>query len=370
MRSCSSPKDSPTQNPAAQVPSRPGSVGSPGASSLSRYQASMTEEPTQFFPTDLEPLVDVRCVRILLAACVAPPYLYYSVLLHRNPLSLLTAACALGLFMSQRLTGAFHHGYVTPLAGALLNASAICTTGYERSPFLFLILIPLLTYSVERDAVWVLRSVMLNTILMTFLIARSVARADWFGLANVLGLLAGSHVACRYIRQSKDRIARIVETRTEEAHVDPLTGLYNRRALDKMLSCLIAASRPFALVLCDIDGFKWYNDTFGHLAGDRVLQAAARMLTNLVSPRGQAFRWGGDEFVLILPGGDRTAADSAGKKMGGLIATEFQRLGLSFGVSVFPDDGSTPEELFGAGDRMLYSAKDLAAHSGNPATER
>ena len=319
---------------------------------------------------DLEPLADVRCVRILLAACVAPPYLYYSVLLQRNPFSLLTAVFAFALFLSQRFVDASRNGYVTPLVGALLNASAICTTGYQRSPFLFLTLIPLLTYSMERDAEWVVRSVMVNTPLMAFLLARSAAQADWFGLVNVMGLLAGSHIACRYIRQSKDRIARVVESRTQEAHVDPLTGLFNRRALDKALACLMTASKPFALVLCDIDGFKSYNDTFGHLEGDRMLQAVARMLTNLTGTRGQAFRWGGDEFVLVLPDGDLAMGTSAGMRIGQLIAAQFERLGLSFGVSVFPDDGATPEELLSVGDRMLYSAKQLASYSESSSVER
>lgn len=109
---------------------------------------------------------DVRRVRVLLAVAVAPPYLYYSLVVARNPYSVITAVCAAALVVSQYLRSKSWNEFLTPVAGCPLNASAICTTGFERSPFLFLVLIPLLTYGTERDAVWVFRSVMLNTVIM------------------------------------------------------------------------------------------------------------------------------------------------------------------------------------------------------------
>lgn len=300
---------------------------------------------------------DVHRVRVLLAVAVAPPYLYYSLMVARNPYSVITAVCAAALVASQYLRGKSWNEFLTPVAGCLLNASAICTTSFERSPFLFLVLIPLLTYSTERNAVWVFRSVMLNTVIMVFLALRSFLQADWFALFSVLGITGISHIACWHIRRSKGTFASVVASTLREARIDPLTRLYNRRALQEEVARLITIREPFALVLCDIDHFKLYNDTHGHLAGDRVLRRIARVLLRPLSPRGMAFRWGGDEFVLVLPMADHLMVDSVCSRIIQLIENEVEELGMSFGVAMFPHDGTSLEELLSTADRMLYGAK-------------
>lgn len=107
----------------------------------------------------------------------------------------------------------------------------------------------------------------------------------------------------------------------------------------------------------DIDHFKLYNDSHGHLNGDRALRRIARVLVRPLSPRGMAFRWGRDEFVLVLPMADPLMVDSIGSRINQLVENEVEELGMSFGVAMFPNDGASLEELLSTADRMLYSAK-------------
>lgn len=305
---------------------------------------------------------DTRLVRVLLAAAVAPSYIYYSFATTKSPYSAIPAVFALILILSQYLRSETpSHSwkeFITPVAGCLLNASVIFTTGFQGSPFLYVVLIPLLTYSTERDAVWVFRSVMFNTVTMVLLILRSLVHTDWFGLLNVLGITGISHVACYHIKRSKWSLASVVASILQEGRKDPLTCLYNRRALEEKVLRLIAAQLPFALVMCDVDHFKWYNDRYGHLDGDRVLQRIAHTLMRSVSPRGMAFRWGGDEFVLVLPTADRSTVESVRSRIRQFIESQVKELGMSFGVAMFPADGDSLEDLLNIADRMLYRAKE------------
>ncbi len=94
--------------------------------------------------------------------------------------------------------------------------------------------------------------------------------------------------------------AELLERSREMAHVDPLTLLANRRALQHDLDAVLAAGRPLLLVLFDLDGFKRYNDTYGHPAGDRLLTRLAARLRLAVEPDGRAYRMGGDEFCIVI----------------------------------------------------------------------
>lgn len=221
---------------------------------------------------------------------------------------------------------------MTAVAGCLLNASVICTTGFQRSPFLFTVLIPLLTYGTERDGKWVF-----NSGLMVFLAVKALAGADWFGLLNVLGLTGLSHIACSHIRRSKGLFASTVACALHEGRKDPLTGLYNRRMLHDKVAELLASGRPFALVLCDVDQFK--------------------KLLHAVVPGGMAFRWGGDEFVLILPAAESAKVQEICSGICESVTVEAPDLSMSFGVAVFPGDGTSLEELLRTADRRLYQAK-------------
>ena len=87
---------------------------------------------------------------------------------------------------------------------------------------------------------------------------------------------------------------------------DPLTGLYNRRSCNEMLERAVGEykreGKEFAVIIGDIDGFKWFNDTYGHLAGDQVLKKLSKVMQEYMQGKGSVFRWGGEEFLIIYKG--------------------------------------------------------------------
>ena len=158
-----------------------------------------------------------------------------------------------------------------------------------------------------------------------------------------------------------DSAGRFQEMRFLAEH-DPLTRLLNRRAFTSRVQAEIARSQrhthEFALVLCDLDGFKQINDREGHLAGDDILNHAAAILGGAVRTEDTAFRVGGDEFALILPETTAEEALPVVERLSAALAGAADRpLSASFGVAVFPSDGGGHDALFRAADAAMYTAK-------------
>ena len=142
------------------------------------------------------------------------------------------------------------------------------------------------------------------------------------------------------------------------AYADPLTGLGNRRALDDRLELAVERGGPLAIAFCDLDGLKRINDSLGHDAGDRAIRRAADALAGAAQGHAGAFvyRVGGDEFCVVLEGGDAAAvgalaADAAGALFGGAPP-----LSLSCGAAALLP-GARPADLFRAADAAQYAAK-------------
>ncbi|MCA6215477.1 diguanylate cyclase [Ideonella sp. B7] len=155
---------------------------------------------------------------------------------------------------------------------------------------------------------------------------------------------------------------------------DPLTGLANRRGLDIRLDEALRTARrehqPLTLILCDVDNFKAYNDTAGHLQGDQCLIRIAQVLGETSRrPRDLAGRFGGEEFVILLPGTSHSGAMYFAKGLQRLIhqlalphpATDGRTcVTLSGGITtVVPDGNTTIESLLSRADAALYTAKSL-----------
>jgi diguanylate cyclase (GGDEF)-like protein/PAS domain S-box-containing protein len=151
------------------------------------------------------------------------------------------------------------------------------------------------------------------------------------------------------------------------AHHDVLTGLANRASLKMHIdeSLRVAAERPFAVMLIDLDRFKAVNDTFGHAIGDTLLVEAAQRMTALVRDGDVVARLGGDEFaVLQRAGGDkRGAAESLSKRLLGALTEPFSidgrqiSIGASIGVALAPEHGRDVDDLLRNADTALYRVK-------------
>lgn len=158
--------------------------------------------------------------------------------------------------------------------------------------------------------------------------------------------------------------------RTQElSFVDPLTGIYNRRYFEERLSREISRAeryhRPFQLLLIDVDNFKNINDTRGHPFGDYVLQQIARILKEELRRSDVVARYGGDEFIVLLPESEGMASDKVMYKLRRALRghdwNDFDAresgLGLTVGMASYPDDGLEAKELVEAADKELYEFK-------------
>jgi diguanylate cyclase (GGDEF)-like protein len=159
------------------------------------------------------------------------------------------------------------------------------------------------------------------------------------------------------------RAFRWTEEQASEARIDALTGLANRRAIEEVLAAEISRAQRFAhqlaIVLLDLDRFKEINDSFGHGAGDVMLRAVSRLLTSLARQGDTVARWGGEEFVVVLPETDLDGARRFAERLRRTIEAHSvgeMRTSASCGVAtMLPED--TVEALVGAADQALYQAK-------------
>lgn len=140
--------------------------------------------------------------------------------------------------------------------------------------------------------------------------------------------------------------------------VDDLTGLPNRRYLLHALDSMISSGREFSLLFLDLDGFKQVNDTMGHGEGDQVLAKAAGILVNMIRSDDRPVRFGGDEFIVLVPGRDsgRRVAERLLEAFDSVLKPRWG-VGASIGEAVHPDHGLTGAEVLRAADQAMYRAK-------------
>ncbi|HWH47306.1 MAG TPA: diguanylate cyclase [Burkholderiales bacterium] len=164
-------------------------------------------------------------------------------------------------------------------------------------------------------------------------------------------------------------VRKTERTLRRQALRDPLTGLFNRRFFDAGLEQEIMRSRrsanPLSLLILDIDHFKNFNDEYGHEAGDAVLRAIGQLLQTQVRGGDVACRFGGEEFVILMPDAALQSAEVRGRQiLEAIRGLEIPHQGhllppvtASLGVAEFPSHGSSAERLLEAADNALYKAK-------------
>jgi two-component system cell cycle response regulator len=205
---------------------------------------------------------------------------------------------------------------------------------------------------------------------------RSVAQALELGVNDYIcrpidpnELIARSLTQIRRKRYN-DRLREGVRQVMDLAIIDPLTGLNNRRYLDSHLRIVFdrarARQRPMSLCMIDIDRFKQINDTYGHRAGDTVLQQVSSCLRSAVRGADLLCRYGGEEFVIVMPDTDISVAATVSERLRATIANrgfaidaDGQKIEVtaSFGIVGFDERFETPVDLVEAADSALYAAK-------------
>jgi len=193
------------------------------------------------------------------------------------------------------------------------------------------------------------------------------------GLIIVLRAITARVHDQRKLQQAHDQlqaqvieISRLQESVREQSIHDALTGLFNRRYLEETLPRELASSRrrhaSMSVILLDVDYFKTINDTYGHQIGDRTLRALATLLDDSTREGDIACRYGGDEFVLVLP--DTSLADAMDKaeslrlRCRSLNQDGCSGITISLGVACTPDHGDDGGTILLIADRALYRAKE------------
>lgn len=174
------------------------------------------------------------------------------------------------------------------------------------------------------------------------------------------------HVLCDYAAIAIDN-ARAVERIQELTITDDCTGLHNVRHLYHVLENRVDSADenrdPFSLIFIDLDHFKHINDKHGHLIGSHVLKEVGQALREGLRKQDTVFRYGGDEFVAMLPEADKQGAQKIAERL--LMTMRERRFGnvlgldvrASFGVATWPEDGSSVHEIIRAADTMMYLVK-------------
>jgi diguanylate cyclase (GGDEF)-like protein len=180
-------------------------------------------------------------------------------------------------------------------------------------------------------------------------------------LTALILLAYAAMVIAREQRRTRDAAVRL-------STVDPLTGLFNRgfffAAIEREIARSARSSRGFCLLMMDLDELKAINDQFGHFHGDRVLRGVGEVVNAGVRRIDTAARYGGDEFVVLLPETDPTGAYVVAEKirqgvesMGVDLPDDSIAPSLSIGVVSYPDDGTTADELMISADGAMYASK-------------
>ncbi len=247
----------------------------------------------------------------------------------------------------------------------------VALTGGAASPFFFvyplivggaaLVVTPSITLGLALTAVLgYLLAVMVGT---TAAVLADPLTTATIGI-NLTALILLAYIAMVIAREQRTSRAAAIKQST----IDPLTSLFNRgfffAALEREIARSARSGRGFCLLMMDLDELKAINDRLGHFHGDRVLSAVGQVVNEGVRRIDTAARYGGDEFVVLLPETDPTGAFVLAEKIRiGVNELDLElpddavRPSLSVGVVAYPDDGFTADELMISADRAMYTSK-------------
>ncbi len=246
----------------------------------------------------------------------------------------------------------------------------VSLTGRETSPFFFafpLIVVGAALVIEARSTVALAAAAMIGFLAAVGIrpagdpLSQAAIATVGVDCAAIILLAYVAVVIAREQRRSREAAIRL-------SAIDSLTGLYNRTfffaALDREIQRSARSDRGFCLLMMDLDGLKATNDRYGHFHGDRALRVVGETIRANVRRIDTAARYGGDEFVAVLPETDPTGAFIVAEKIRRNVAARSVagpgleiRTSLSIGVVLFPDDGRTVDELMIAADQAMYRSK-------------
>ncbi|HEX9738527.1 MAG TPA: GGDEF domain-containing protein [Candidatus Limnocylindria bacterium] len=250
-----------------------------------------------------------------------------------------------------------------------LLGGLVILTGRGASPFAPLLVLPVLGVALGGRPAAGLVGALSASLGYVLVVAtdpsRPFAPPDLLPAAVVLGVVwLGTISSVVFAAQQR----RLQAATLELSVTDPLTGLFNRAqiyvALDQEVRRSRRSLRPFCLLMVDMDGLKLINDSLGHERGDAAIRGIAGVIRRSIRTVDSAYRYAGDEFVVLLPETDFAGAFVVAEKirqgaeeLGAVLAREDAPTTVSIGLVSHPEDGSTDEELMLAVDRAMYAAK-------------
>jgi len=233
-----------------------------------------------------------------------------------------------------------------------------------------------------------------------FVIGREKTSLSWMGVPmkaeNVNGVIAlASYNPNAFDQADMELLSNLAQHITlaldntirhaqveEQARLDSLTGVYNHgyflKRLAEQAEETSSTNTPLSLIMLDIDFFKQYNDTYGHLVGDRILNALCTAIKRHIKQADSVGRWGGEEFVISLPGATGEQAMLVAQRVSETMASlrvedREQRTvpvpTVSQGIAVFPGEANEIYRLIDLADRRLYVAKERGRNQIEPAPE-
>lgn len=275
-------------------------------------------------------------------------YLLYSVLLL--------------LFKRLRYVTAFQYPLILGIFEILLSTYGVVCLGGSDSPFFLMYFVIISFYATVYHCRYSMISGALSSagyITALFLLGEGLS---FESLCRVIFLFAFSCFS-GFVNE------RLKEYNLQMATIDPLTRLYNRQYFyDEFENILEENSKSHtdvSLLVFDVDNFKMINDRSGHLEGDRILTEIGEIIGGIIRNRDIAARFGGDEFVIVLPKSDRSQVDDLCEQLNRQITERFYGMvSISIGKAVFPENGVTFKELFHAADMDMYQIKALKKQAG------
>jgi len=229
---------------------------------------------------------------------------------------------------------------------------------YIESFFLYLYGALLLVYIASTYQPILLESNLVVDALSNIIIA-------WLASMIIFKKFVNEFINQKKIEDKNEKLNKVNAKLKEISDKDRLTGIYNRRKLEEILSDVYYKAerynKNFSLILFDLDHFKKVNDNYGHQVGDKVLKEISKILLNSIRKVDYFGRWGGEEFLIILPETNLQAAEKLAERLRGNIEqssfSKVDNLTSSFGVASYSEEKGI-EDIIQAADQALYRAKE------------